>query len=70
MTPGGDPPEGGDTDDLNRFLSSVRRQQRRATDFSQADKDLRRFLAQREQKRRDSDHDMIPGRQVAIAFRE
>ena len=47
-----------DDTDLKSYVNSMRQQQRRATDFSQADHDLRRFLAQREQKKRDSDQDL------------
>lgn len=46
--------EGDECDDLKEYLFSMRQQQRRNTDFTQADNDLRRFLAQREQHRRDS----------------
>ena len=44
--------------DLRQYLYSVRQGQRRATDFSQADNDLRRFLALREQQKRESDQDL------------
>ena len=36
------------------FRESGRDQERRNTDFSQADNDLKRFLSEREHKRRDS----------------
>jgi hypothetical protein len=38
-----------------QFAKCHRSQHRRNTDFSQADNDLKRFLSEREQKRRDSD---------------
>ena len=47
-----------DDRDLKQYLYSMRQQQRRATDFSQADNDLRRFLALREQNKRESDQDI------------
>ena len=50
-----------DDEDISAyFVNSVGRGgQRRNTDFSQADNDLRRFLAQREQqKREDSEQDL------------
>lgn len=40
--------------------SHARHQQRRNTDFSQADNDLKRFLEEREQKRIDSESDLMP----------
>ena len=45
-------------DSAESCTGGSRLKQRRATDFSQADNDLRRFLAEREQKRRDSDQDL------------
>lgn len=58
--------EDGETDLRQYLIQSGRSTQRRATDFSQADNDLRRFLAQREAQRRDSDQDMpaVPTREV------
>ena len=43
------------------FEKCQRSQQRRNTDFSQADNDLKRFLSEREQnKRRESDGEVLP----------
>ena len=50
--------EAQEEDDLRDYISSARQAGRRATDFSQADNDLRRFLALREAQRRDSDQDL------------
>ena len=48
-------------DDQAGFEKCQRSQQRRNTDFSQADNDLKRFLSEREHnKRRESDGDILP----------
>ena len=47
------------SEDINE-VSDKCRQQRRNTDFSQASQDLKRFLSEREAKRRDSDQDILP----------
>ena len=44
----------------SQFQLCQRSQLRRNTDFSQASQDLKKFLAEREAKRRDSDHDILP----------
>jgi hypothetical protein len=53
-----EPKTGSESDDPDSpeytFRDSGRDQERRNTDFSQADNDLKRFLSEREQKRRDS----------------
>ena len=52
--------QGSESDELespetrDTFRGSGRDKERRNTDFSQADNDLKRFLSEREQKRRDS----------------
>lgn len=56
----GSPPGAEKAEDGGDFAKCQRSQQRRNTDFSQADNDLKRFLSEREQKRRDSDQDIMP----------
>ena len=49
-----------DSDPEVEEFAKCHRQQRRNTDFSQADNDLKRFLEEREHKRIDSDGDLYP----------
>ena len=49
-----------DTSNPDEDFAKCQRQQRRNTDFSQADNDLKRFLEEREHKRIDSEQDLLP----------
>ena len=50
---------GGNVDGIEAEFAKCHRQQRRNTDFSQADNDLKRFLEEREHKRNDSEGDLM-----------